>query len=500
MANSKAVLANFQEYVQQIQRATKINKQENEGDKRKRITRLLSDFEAFCKYYFPHYAKSEFAPFHKKLAKAVIQNKKVFAAAKFARDHAKSVECGLFIPLFLKCNNDLKTMLLVSKSYDNAAELLRPIKTELEYNQRLRNDFGAQDGAANWEDGKFTTVDGVSFRALGAGQSPRGARNNEQRPDYILCDDIDSEEVCKNPARLGQLWEWVMGALFGSFSIKGGRFVVVNNQIAKDCIIARAYEKADYKDTINILDKNGNPSWSARFSKEDCQYMIDKMGYRIAQREYFNNPITEGSVFKQDHILFKRPYSLKRYDYIVLYTDPSWKGTSKNDFKSSALIGKTGNQFHILDIRLAQTSVTKMWEWHYELYNKVTDAGAVCAVYMEANFMQDFHFQELDTLSKSKGQVLPVSPDRRKKPDKFMRIEAISPFFERGQFFFNEWKKNDANFRLAIDHLLIYEKGSRTPDDFPDAREGGVYSLNQKARKGKTPISIGKRSRNRKRF
>lgn len=500
MANNKRILGDFQEYVLQIQRATKVNKTESEGDKRKRINRLLGDFEGFCQYYFPHYAKAAFSDFHKRFAKKVIAAKKIYIVREWARDHAKSVIAGLFLPIFLKAKGELKAMLLVSKSYDNAAELLRPIKTELEYNQRLKSDFGEQAGAANWEDGNFRTVDGSAFRALGAGQSPRGSRNNEQRPDYVLCDDIDSEEVSKNPARLEQLWEWVQGALFGSLSIKGGRFVLVNNRISKDCIVHRAKEIADDFEQINILDKNGKPSWSERFTKAECQYMIDKMGYRIAQREYFNNPIVAGTVFKEEGILYKRMYGLKRYDYLVCYTDPSWKGTSKNDFKATVLVGKTGNQFHIIDIRLDQASVTAMWQWHYEIYDQITDAGAAVTMHMEANFMQDIHFQELNRLGIKKNYVVPVSPDNRKKPDKFMRIEAMTPFFERGQIYFNERRKNSPHFKRAIDHLLIFEKGSRTPDDFPDALEGALYLLNQKARKGSNPITVGKRTINSKRF
>ncbi len=288
MSNAKKVIIDFEQFLGFIKRSTPVDIQETEAQQKQRIAKLLDSFPKFAKYYFPHYCTAEFAKFHLRFADAVIKNKKCYVVRKWARDHAKSVMADLLIPAYLLFKEGSINMLLVSRNFDNACELLRPLKMELEANQRILHDFGPQKGAM-WEDGNFKTPTG-SFRALGAGQSPRGARNNEARPDYTSCDDIDDEEVSRNPARLNQLWDWVMGALFGAFSIKGGRFMVVNNQIAKDCIVHRASKvpTADVE-TINITDKYRKPSWS-RFTPAEVKYMEETMGYRIAQREYYKQP------------------------------------------------------------------------------------------------------------------------------------------------------------------------------------------------------------------
>lgn len=85
----------------------------------------------------------------------------------------------------------------MSNSYDNAERLLMPYMIILERNNGIIADYGTQKKIGSWNAGEFTTRKGVAFRALGAGQSPRGTRNNEIRPDVIIIDDIDTDEDCQ---------------------------------------------------------------------------------------------------------------------------------------------------------------------------------------------------------------------------------------------------------------------------------------------------------------
>ena len=122
-------------------------------------------------------------------------------------------------------------MVLVGKSQDNANTLLADIQAELEYNQRYINDFGKQKNAGNWTDGQFVTQDDCAFFARGRGQSPRGLRYKENRPDYIVIDDLDDDELVENEARVSKMVDWVKEALFGALDGGRGRFVMVGNLI-----------------------------------------------------------------------------------------------------------------------------------------------------------------------------------------------------------------------------------------------------------------------------
>src|SRR5687768_13580803 len=82
-----------------------------------RIAELLKpkNFEAFCKYYFPHYIDCDFGWFHKKAAREILQNDDVLAALEWPREHAKSVFMDVFIPLYLKATGKLTGMILASE-------------------------------------------------------------------------------------------------------------------------------------------------------------------------------------------------------------------------------------------------------------------------------------------------------------------------------------------------------------------------------------------------
>ena len=86
------------------------------------------------------------------------------------------------------------------------------------------------------------TKDGTAFFARGRGQSPRGLRYRSHRPDYIVIDDLDDDELCESPARVTRLTNWVKEALFGALDGGRGRFIMVGNLISKNSVLANFCE------------------------------------------------------------------------------------------------------------------------------------------------------------------------------------------------------------------------------------------------------------------
>ena len=68
-----------------------------------------------------------------------------------------------------------------------------------------------------------------------------------------------------------------------------------------------------------------------------------------------------------------------------------------------------------------------MVRWVYDLWESLSEDAAV-TIYMEANFMQDTILDEFQREGDARGYQLPIMPDKRKKPDKFARVEAISHY------------------------------------------------------------------------
>ena len=87
------------------------------------------------------------------------------------------------------------------------------------------------------------------------------------RPDYIVVDDLDDDEMCRSEARVREMTKWIKEALFGCFGGKGGRFVMVGNLIGKNSVLQRIIDsRTVHTSSVNAFDKNGNPAWPERYT------------------------------------------------------------------------------------------------------------------------------------------------------------------------------------------------------------------------------------------
>ena len=208
-----------------------------------------------------------------------------------------------------------------------------------------------------------------------------------------------------------------------------------------------------------------------------------------------NNPITAGSVFRAEWIQYKKLSRLTSYSGLVLYIDPSWKGTTKNDYKAAKLWGSLpSGELHHIKAFLRQCSISEMVRWVYDTYEWVRDEGASLRIYLEAGFMQDSLLDDFTAEGNTRGYQLPISPDRRKKENKFARIEAISPLWERGKVYYNEEEKSSPDMLVSVEQTLSMEKGMRGHDDGPDADEGAIWLLQRSSRTLGVAPKVGRRT------
>ena len=493
----------WKQHCETVQAATAVNISETAAQRLARIRRLRSDYAAFVDYYFPHWTvnpetgkATPCAQFHIDAANKILKNRNLKAGFMWHRGAAKSTNMDVFVPMWLMIqeHREINVMVLVGKSEDNAKTLLGDIQAELQYNQRYIADFGEQYNAGSWEEGEFVTRSEVAFFARGRGQSPRGLRYRSHRPDYVVIDDLDDDELVESPARVSKLFDWVRSALFGTLDGGRGRFFMVGNLIAKNSVLAKWCEiKTVHVTRVNIYDRAGRISWAAKWAHDEVKQLEAVAGYRAFQKEYMNNPIIEGAVFKNEWIRWGKRPAWSKFSEIVLYIDPSFRGSTKNDYKAAKLWGKVGTTLYHLRAFVRQCSVAEMVRWCYDLYEWARAQGIAVRWYMEANFMQDTILDEFRREGELRGYQLPITGDKRKKPDKFQRVEAISPLWERGFVIYDESQRDDPDMLAGIDQTLAFEKGMRGHDDAPDADEGAIWILQRDTRVQSFTTSFGMR-------
>lgn len=465
-----------------------IDYSETPDQQHERVTKLLSNPIEFGYFYFPGITKSEFAKWHKQYLNHVIKHDVCHAALKVHRDGAKSSVTAILI-LFLYYNGKIKSLGYFSHIQAQAEMLLSAIKIAFEKNEMLRHDFGNRVSKGYWTASRFITNDGVSFRAVGAGQNPRGEKNEDSdRFDIMIFDDFDDPEVCRNPERLDQHWQYVLGDCFGALHVSGARRIIaLNNKIAPDCIIERLYlhfkrQPNNFLKQINLTTGTatapGDSNWPEAYTTEQCHQMIELVGAE-AETEYFNDPSIKGTTFKKEWFIFKKMPPLSKYKILLAYLDGGFKKTRTSDTKALVLIGAHEDEFHIRKVYVDNVSVEQMIAWHYDLFEYLKQKSATAMWYMEEVFLLSLLHDHFDAATKSYGFRIPMIGDKRKKPDKDLRIANTAGFFERSKVYFDESLKEDRYTQRLIEQYLKFRIGVRNNEkDGPDAVEGGFNLIN----------------------
>ncbi|WP_313253165.1 hypothetical protein [Empedobacter sp.] len=492
----KAALDFWDEYYKSVQNTDIVDSSEPEEEKEKRIKKLEENPEEWFKYYFGKYCSAEPMPFHKRSTKRVLGNPEWYEVRPWSREMSKTGRTMLEM-LYLHCTGKKKFTFMISATKDAAENFLNPYKQAFEKNIRLRNDYGDQVNYGSWSGTDFTTKMGSRFIAVGARQSPRGARNEELRPDSIIMDDFDTDEECRNPDLIDQKWKWFEQAVYGTRSISNPLLVIFNGNIIADyCCIKKAMEIADFSEIVNIRDENGKSNWPTKNSEAMIDRVLSKISRESQQKEYFNNPIVLGKVFEKLHYGKMRP--LKDYKFLIAYTDPSYK--KNGDTKATALVGKWKDEYHVVRMYCGHVKTSVMLDWQYDILNWVDDRVAVY-FWIEWPWIDDMLKQEIKAANKRHKTTLPLKPDERSKPEKFFRIESnLEPLNSNHKLIFNEKYKDDDHMKETEFQFKALSPKSRAHDDAPDAVEGAVWKINKKVKENVAPPMVIPSTQNQKRY
>lgn len=530
----KQAIQNWEGYLKALRKDTAVDQNMPFAEREKKRLYLEARPLLWMKEIFPNYAKYEFAGFQKKAIDRLINSpKNWYEVLSWARELAKST-IVMFVMMYFVLTGKKRNIILCSNSNDNAIKLLSHYRAQLEANQRIEFYYGAQKGF-KWTEDHFITTKGVSFIATGARQSPRGIKIEEVRPDAIIVDDYDTDEECRNPDIVHDKWNWFEQALYFTRSFSEPLLTIFcGNIIAKDCCVARAGKKARELaererplgnwDIINIRmvdikhpdPKNdftyGTSVWPDKNDEETIDDVLAQVSAASAQKECFNNPVTEGSYFKE--MKWGTVPPLHKFTFLVSYGDPApsnkvsnKKGIKKlGSYKANFLMGVLDGNLYVITGYLDHVKNEEFVNWYYYQKEYVKEKTQIYNS-IENNKLQDpFYEQVFVPLFQQKyeerGCIIPISPDLRNKPDKFVRIEGnLEPLNRAGHLILNIAEKDNPHMTRLEEQFLLFDDGLPAPADGPDAVEGGFYICQQKMMAVKAGSwAVGTHYRNKKRY
>lgn len=203
--------------------------------------------EAFAKVYLAHYFTLPPSRMHRELfglLGTTIRRRNQRLAIAAPRGHAKSTVVTLAYLLWCTLYRHEQMIYIVSATREQAVQLLKNVKDEIQSNERLLADFpeacqapGSRGMPKPWRDNQVTLRSGVMIRALGGGQSLRGMRQRQHRPGLVIVDDLENKEDCIAPEQRHKLRDW-----FNSTLLKAGdertNVVVIGTILHYDSLLA----------------------------------------------------------------------------------------------------------------------------------------------------------------------------------------------------------------------------------------------------------------------
>jgi len=147
-----------------------------------------------------------------------------FVAIAAPRGFAKSTAITLGYLLTKLCFRESSFAVIVSDTEAQSILFLNDIKREFTDNENLIKMFGVKGLEKDSETDVIVAFDDghlIRLMAKGSEQKMRGLKWHSKRPDLVVCDDIENDELVMNKERREKFQRWFNSALIPILSDKG---------------------------------------------------------------------------------------------------------------------------------------------------------------------------------------------------------------------------------------------------------------------------------------
>ena len=289
-----------------------------------------------------------------------------FVAIAAPRGFAKSTAITFSFTLAAILFRERNFVLLVSDTEAQAVLFLQGIKQELVENEDLRRLFGLKlnekgtplflkeseaDLIGVFEDGsKFRII------AKGSEQKLRGLLWNGQRPNLIVCDDMENDEIVMNKDRRDKFKRWFYGALLPSRS-KDGIIRYVGTILHMDSMLENLMpveaDRQTVKEELKMYTTRRGGWTSVKYracndaftvglweAKKSCEELKkEQQDYRdrglsdVFSQEFFNIPIDESvAYFKKGDFIDMLEKDYEKHVNFYVTCDLAISGKQKSDY------------------------------------------------------------------------------------------------------------------------------------------------------------------------
>ena len=439
-----------------------------------------NSFGLFCIYYFQEYFKYPLADYHYDFAQDAedLTEGKIREVVWIAfRESAKTTFAKLFI-IWLIATNKKRYINVDSFDKENAERILFDVAYEMVNNKRMQSDFGVlfskERSITDIKQNKinnFVCENGIRVEAHSTQESVRGRIHLNQRPDFLILDDFETNKTKDSEAYTKQVKDHITEAMAGMSP--DGCILYLGNYITEYGNVNWLLERAKTDPKIRVRNIpvviNGKPAWEGKYALTDIEAeetgkvsIEDKqrqLGSLVFSYEMMNKPIDELSAeFKREHAQPITEHELSQKEtncYITIDSAVSEKESA--DFTGVTINKVTrDNKWYIKTYKLKINSkelIDHLFFLHKTYTPKFIGLEETTFTMAIQPFIQD---------EMRKRQVFfSITPVKHKGLQKELRIRGLIPRWESKSIFLV-----GDNFDL-LDEMRVFPNGQH--DDVIDS-------------------------------
>lgn len=258
------------------------------------------------------------------------------------RNHAKSTAISFAYCLACVLFRERTYVLLVSDTVTQAVQFLGDIKRELADNEQIRTLFAIKEFIKDADDDIIVICeDGHKFRiqAKGSEQKVRGLKWNNKRPDLIICDDLENDEIVMNKERREKFRKWFYSALLPCRSVDGiVRFVgtILHSDSLLERLMPKVWDKKYTRKTgLKTSSTKRHANWKSvkyeAHNKDFTEFLWKSKFDAAATKEGLNGAKEYFQALRQSFIDQGLPESYSQ-EYLNIPIDESVSYFKRSDF------------------------------------------------------------------------------------------------------------------------------------------------------------------------
>ena len=199
---------------------------------------------------FPNHIQSKVPEFHKEIYQEQTKLEGYVGIAA-PRGFSKSTVTDLVFLLWCALNVKRHFIVLISDSFSQAVMMLESAKEEIESNELIQWLY-ENPSTSTWAnddieiEGINATSEPVKVKVMakGAGMKVRGLKYLSHRPDLILIDDLENDELVRSEDRRRKLKKWITMSVIPALA-KDGCIVAIGTVLHRDSLINNILQKKD---------------------------------------------------------------------------------------------------------------------------------------------------------------------------------------------------------------------------------------------------------------